>query len=83
MYTSETTGNPKGAGFSKRNLLSCVQVVWHTPAIYAGGSLLLQSFDNASEIIELIQPERIDYNCMFALAEDFPGDPAARFPKGS
>lgn len=58
-------------------------VVSPTPVIYAGGSLLIQSFDNASEVIELIQPERIDYNCMFALAEDFPRDPAARFPKGS
>jgi hypothetical protein len=58
-------------------------VVSPTAVIYAGGSLLLQSFDNASEVIELIQPERIDYNCMFALAEDFPRDLVARFPKGS
>jgi fatty-acyl-CoA synthase len=36
-----------------------------TPVIYAGGSLVLQSFYNASEVIKLIQREKINY--MFAV----------------
>jgi fatty-acyl-CoA synthase len=91
MYTSGTTGDPKGVMISHTNItfhaihnllgygvnrtfVSLVTApLFHigalsaaaNPVIYAGGSLVLKRFFNASEIIKLIAAEKINY--MFAV----------------
>ena len=91
MYTSGTTGTPKGAVLTHGNFLfgaihslinyhldhRCKSLVvaplFHigalaasvTPAVYAGGALVLKSFDNPSDIIACIEREQISF--MFAV----------------
>jgi hypothetical protein len=73
---------PRGPRFSNVSILFQALVVSPTPVIYTDGSLILQSIFNASEVIKLIQPERVDYNYMFGFAENFPWSPAGKIPKG-
>jgi fatty-acyl-CoA synthase len=109
MYTSGTTGAPKGAVLTHGNFLfgaihsllsyqldaSCRSLVvaplFHIgalaasviPVVYAGGALVLKSFENPSDILTCIMTEKISFMfavpVMFEMMAKAPRWPAADF----
>jgi len=109
MYTSGTTGTPKGAVLTHGNFLfgaihsllnyrldaTCKSLVvaplFHigalaasvTPVVYAGGQLVLKSFDNPSNVLTCIGREKITYMfavpVMYEMLAKSPRWPAADF----